>query len=784
MSSIINDEKQEFVSEFVNSSRELLDDVEPQIIALEKSSDAYGELDPEILNTIFRLFHTLKGTAAFVDLQTITSVTHEAETLLDIFRKEKVSLQTEHIDLLCRTSDFIRNILDTVESQLDDKGFENIASEIVVDLKNTIAAVSLETGGGQKLSPGNFNGGAAPATVKAAVDKSAGSPVEKPSTEKPSAENFEEENNFEEELKLIITPEMKARFTQETGELCEEAELMLLAFERVPDNLELAANAFRALHSIKGNAGFFGFIELEKISHSTENILDSLRNGAKQPDKNIMSVILTSIDYIRNGAKKINVNASIDAGETATLAAALESLNNENINSTKKDNNSLSDKVSAIIGPEGAESDDIKNGLESENSDGQIRPNDAGAKDIQKSSAASMASTSQFIRIDTEKLDSLLDLVGEMVIAESMVANCPDLKGLQLEKFEKAIHHLNKITRDIQETALAMRMIPLSSTFHKMERLVRDLSNKFNKKIKLEIAGEETEVDKTIIEQISDPLVHVIRNSIDHGLESNEERVKAGKPSAGTIRIEAKHSAGEVWIIIEDDGRGLNREKIIKKAVENSLIKGDGSELKDEEVWKLIFEPGFSTAEKVSNISGRGVGMDVVRRNIEKIRGRVDIKTQKDAGTMIILRIPLTLAIIDGMEIKVGSARYIIPIGSIRQSFKTMHDKISHTPDGTEIVNVRGELLPVIRLHDMYNIKSLYTKLEEGLLIIVENNEKKCCLFVDELIGQQQIVIKGLSNYLGHVRGVSGCAIMGDGEVSLILDIGDLISSVELSATA
>jgi two-component system chemotaxis sensor kinase CheA len=784
MSSIINDEKQEFVAEFVNSSRELLDDVEPQIMALEKSSDTHGQLDPEILNTIFRLFHTLKGSASFVDLQTITSVTHEAETLLDIFRKEKVSLQTEHIDLLCRTSDFIRNILDTVENQLDDKGFENVASEIVIDLKNTIAAVSSETESGHKLSPVNFNGGGAPATIKTGVDKNLRRAYEKAAPEK-DVNTGEEYNYFEEELKIMITPEMKARFTQETGDLCEEAELMLLAFERVPDKLELAANAFRALHSIKGNAGFFGFAELEKISHAAENVLDSIRNGAKRPDKNIMSVILSSIDYLRNGAKNIGENASVDANETARLTAALESLNDENFNPDEKRNDQLNNKAAVIIEDEYAASAETENGVESEKSDSRVKSNDGGAvRETQKSPAAPAASASQFIRIDTEKLDTLLDLVGEMVIAESMVANCPDLKGLQLEKFEKAIHHLNKITRDIQETALAMRMIPLSSTFHKMERLVRDLSNKFNKKIKLEIAGEETEVDKTIIEQISDPLVHIIRNSIDHGLESNEERVRAGKPSTGTIRIEAKHSAGEVWIIIEDDGRGLNREKIIKKAVENSLIKGDGSELKDEEVWKLIFEPGFSTAEKVSNISGRGVGMDVVRRNIEKIRGRIDVRTQKDAGTMIILRIPLTLAIIDGMEIAIGKARYIIPISSIRQSFKTTSNKITHTPDGNEIVNVRGELLPVIRLHKMYNIKSSYSKLEDGLLIIVENNEKKCCLFVDELIGQQQIVIKGLSNYLGHVRGVSGCAIMGDGEVSLILDIGDLISSVELSVAA
>ncbi|HOD39510.1 MAG TPA: chemotaxis protein CheA [Candidatus Wallbacteria bacterium] len=753
MSSIINDEKKEFVSEFVNSSRELLDDVEPQIMALEKSSTAYGEVDPEILNTIFRLFHTLKGTASFVDLQTITSVTHEAETLLDIFRKEKINLQTEHVDLLCRTNDFIRNILDTVEKQLDDKGFEDVASGIVVDLKNTIAAVSGEAGA-EKLSPGNFSGNSVPQIKPAAAASE--------DTQQNAAGPDTEEAELEQELKLVITPEMQKRFTQESHELCEEAELMLLAFERVPDNLELAANAFRALHSIKGNAGFFGFAELEKVSHAAETILDSLRSGAKKPDKNIMSAILSAIDFIRNGAKKVADGLRIDAAETARLTEVLNSISGESLGSGPNQSR-----------PEGQDSSSTGNaGESSKQSEAQ------SADGAQKSVSA--ATSQQYIRIDTEKLDMLLDLVGEMVIAESMVANSPDLRGLQLEKFDKAIHHLNKITRDIQETALAMRMIPLSSTFHKMERLVRDLSNKFNKKIKLEIAGEETEVDKTIIEQISDPLVHIIRNSMDHGLESNEERIAAGKPPVGTVRLEAKHSAGEVWIIIEDDGRGLNREKIIKKAIENSLIRGDGSDMKDEEVWKLIFEPGFSTAEKVSNISGRGVGMDVVKRNIEKLRGRVDIRTQKNAGTMIILRIPLTLAIIDGMEIQVGRARYIIPISSIRQSFKTTPDKITHTPDGTEVVNVRGELLPVIRLHKMYNINSLYTKLEEGLLIIVENNEKKCCLFVDELIGQQQIVIKGLSNYLGHVRGVSGCAIMGDGEISLILDIGDLINSVEM----
>jgi len=360
------------------------------------------------------------------------------------------------------------------------------------------------------------------------------------------------------------------------------------------------------------------------------------------------------------------------------------------------------------------------------------------------------------------------------------VASNPDLRGLQLPRFEKAVLQLDKITRNIQEVALSMRMIPIAQTFLKMERLVRDLSVKAQKKINLQIVGEETEVDKTIIEQISDPLVHLIRNSVDHGLESLEERRAAGKSETGHIKLEAKHSAGEVWITVEDDGKGLDRAKILKKAVEKGLVDEDAAPgMKDEDVWKLIFEPGFSTAEKVSSISGRGVGMDVVKKNIEKMRGKIDIRTRSGQGSMMVLRIPLTLAIIEGMVIRVGGSRYTIPINSICESIKPKQEQITVNPDGMEIVRIRGELLPVIRLHELYDTTADYEKLTDGLLIIVENNEKKCCLFADELIGQQQIVIKGLSGYLGHVQGVSGCAILGDGDISLILDIGDLINAAE-----
>jgi two-component system chemotaxis sensor kinase CheA len=273
-------------------------------------------------------------------------------------------------------------------------------------------------------------------------------------------------------------------------------------------------------------------------------------------------------------------------------------------------------------------------------------------------------------------------------------------------------------------------------------------------------------------------LVHIIRNAVDHGLEATEDRKALGKSETGHVTLEAKHSAGEVVIIIKDDGKGLNREKLLKKARDRGLIK-DEKEMKDEEVWRLIFEPGLSTAEKVSSISGRGVGMDVVKRNIDKLRGKVDVKSIQGQGTTLAIRIPLTLAIIEGMVVRVGDSRYTIPIVSIKESFQPRPQQITVTPGGAEVVRIRGELLPVIRIHELYKVEPKSRDLEKGILIMVESDAQKSCLFVDELIGQQQIVIKGLSEYLGSVRGVSGFAILGDGEVSMILDIANLINSAD-----
>ncbi|MDD2555322.1 MAG: chemotaxis protein CheA, partial [Syntrophaceticus sp.] len=383
-------------------------------------------------------------------------------------------------------------------------------------------------------------------------------------------------------------------------------------------------------------------------------------------------------------------------------------------------------------------------------------------------------SRSQFIKVDTVKLDQLLDLVGELVIAEAMVGS------EDKEQSGKAIGQLDKVTREIQEIALSLRMVPLAATFRKMVRLVRDLAKKENKLVELEIRGADTEVDKTVIEQISDPLVHLLRNAVDHGIEDPAERRIAGKPEAGRVLIEARHSAGEVWVIVQDDGKGLDRAKIMERGLEKGLIKeGEAENLRDEDVWQLIFAPGFSTAKEISDISGRGVGMDVVKNNVEKLNGRIEMRSRQKCGTTFIIRIPLTLAIIDGMIIRVGSTRYAIPIGSIKELFKPSPSMITSTPDGLEIVQLRGELLPVLRLHELYQVENSCLELTEGILIAVQNNDRKCGIFVDQLLGQQQIVIKGLPDYLGHICGISGCAILSDGSVSLILDIADLLDAVQ-----
>lgn len=383
------------------------------------------------------------------------------------------------------------------------------------------------------------------------------------------------------------------------------------------------------------------------------------------------------------------------------------------------------------------------------------------------------------ISVNVQKLDKLMDLVGEMVIAEAMVTQNSDLKGLVLDNFYKAARQLRKISSELQDTVMSIRMVPLGPTFFKMNRIVRDMIKKLNKEVHLDIVGEDTEVDKNIIEHIGDPLMHLIRNSIDHGIETLQERASASKPSAGTITLEAKNAGSEVLIIIKDDGRGLNKQKIIKKALDNELLNKSPEEMTDKEIFNLILLPGFSTKEAVTEFSGRGVGMDVVIKNIESVGGSIHIESVEGLGTTIILKMPLTLAIIDGMNIQVGKSRYTIPITSIKKSFRPRENEVFRDPDENEMIMIRGCCYPILRLHNYFKVETTVTNIHEGIILMIENESKTVCIFADKLIGEQQVVVKPMPNYIKNIKninGLAGCTLLGDGGVSLILDVNSLMS--------
>jgi two-component system chemotaxis sensor kinase CheA len=385
----------------------------------------------------------------------------------------------------------------------------------------------------------------------------------------------------------------------------------------------------------------------------------------------------------------------------------------------------------------------------------------------------------KYIRVETSKIDKLFDLVGELITIESMVTHSPDLRGLYLQNFNKSASMLNKITRELQEISMSIRMMPLEGLFNKMKRLVRDVSLKMNKKVNFIVSGQETEMDKNVIDEIADPLVHILRNAIDHGIESVEDRIAKGKRETGNISLSARYEGNEILIIVEDDGAGISRDAIIRKTQEKGILKVAPETLSNKEVFALIFEPGFSTAQTITDISGRGVGMDVVKKNIEKLRGSVDINSVEGKGSKFTLRIPLTLAIMEAMLIRVGGSKFALPILSIRESFRPNPKSITITMDGLEVVKVRQEVFPIMRLHELFSLDSDSKMLDEGILIIIEERERKVCLFADEIVGQQQAVIKGFSDYIGKVPGVTGCMILSDGSIGLILDIESLIDMAE-----
>lgn len=384
------------------------------------------------------------------------------------------------------------------------------------------------------------------------------------------------------------------------------------------------------------------------------------------------------------------------------------------------------------------------------------------------------------ISVNLAKLDALNDIVGEIITTESMVISNPDLEGLELESFSKAARDLKKLTGELQDTVMSIRMVPLSGVFQKMNRIVRDMRKKLGKDVEFVMEGEDTEVDKSIVDSLQDPLMHLVRNCMDHGIEENvNDRTANGKPAKGTLKLTAQNSSGEVVITVSDDGAGIDPEKILAKARRQGVLTKPESEYTVKEIQNLILLPGFSTNEQVTEFSGRGVGMDVVKANVEKCNGTIVVDSKKGEGTTFTIKIPLTLAIIDGMEISVGDIVFTVPISTIRESFKVEPEQILRDTDGNEMIMLRGICYPILRMHEKFGIETEVTDLKEGILLLVETDNKSMCIFADKLIGEQQVVVKPFPKYLARYdikgEGLSGCTIMGDGSISLIIDTNTLI---------
>jgi two-component system chemotaxis sensor kinase CheA len=589
-----------------------------------------------------------------------------------------------------------------------------------------------------------------------------------------------------------IDLDLMQEFRAEAVEHIQQAEVSLMALESDPGDSESVNTVFRAFHTIKGVAGFVGIACITEVAHKSETFFDRFRKGTLVMHGAYTDLAFEALDMLKVLLGKLN--DAVAAGHMPLPQTYDDLLHRlENVEQLEKEGVGqtlppVQGKVGEILVREGkATPEDVAQAL-SKQAGGDTRlvgeilveQQAARAQDVahalrsQQPSAGREGEPEGMVKISTVRLDNLINMVGELVIVQSMVSQDPYVQDGANPRLARNVSQLSKITRSMQELTLAMRMVSVKPTFQKMARLVRDLARKSRKEIVFETAGEETELDRNMVEAIADPLVHMVRNAADHGIESPEERERLGKSRQGRILLRAAHEGGSVMITLRDDGRGLDRQRIMAKAVERGLVEA-GAQLSDHEIHNLVFMPGFSTAEKVTDVSGRGVGMDVVRTNVEALRGTVEIHSEQGMGSTFCIRLPLTLAIIDGMVIRVGAERFILPTIAITETCRPRHEDVSTIQGQTELVMLRGDLIPLSRLHRLFGISGGREEICEAILVVTESKGQRIALMVDEILGQQQVVIKSLGSIFGKVDGVSGGAILGDGRVSLILDVDGLI---------
>ncbi len=614
---------------------------------------------------------------------------------------------------------------------------------------------------------------------------------------------------FEEELNYLISKETNAGasavqrsltetqkamlpdFISDAVSLLENIENDLLALEEAGHDAEKINTVFRNFHTLKGESGLLGLINLADLTHAAEDLLEQLRSNVLKIDGDIITILLQVVDIIREYFN----NFSSDSCEKGTenfynIKDSLLCLAEEKKNRDQSDGDESKKRIGEILIDNGTiVSEDLENALEIQETSqpnkriGEILQETQKVTETDVNAAITIQKTltDASIKIKVDKLDALIELVGELVISETQVIQNPLIKGIDNQRVVKDLAELDRITRRLQEISMGMRLVPVRPTFQKMVRIIRDLSRKSKKSIDVSLLGEDTEIDKNMVEMISDPLVHMVRNSVDHGIESAEERQSKGKDSTGCIKLSAFHKGGNVVVEIHDDGAGIDTEKVFQKALEKGMVK-EGEELLKNRICNLIFEPGFSTAEEITDISGRGVGMDVVKRNVEQLRGRIDISTEKDKGSVFSIQLPITLAIIEGIILMSGEERYILPINSVVEFVRPSKKNLTNVAGKEEVYKVHNRMYPLIRLNKYFHFLKSDRPFENSTICLVESDYGRVCLVVEKLLGQQQVVIKNLGKSLKKLRGVSGGAILGDGRVGLILDVNGIVELVKKDA--
>lgn len=583
---------------------------------------------------------------------------------------------------------------------------------------------------------------------------------------------------FAEEGVQIQDVSLVRDFISEGLEYIDEIEVNILNLEQNPDHIDTINTIFRPFHSIKGVASFLNLEKIRDLAHNLENLLDKARNMELRITPPLIDIVLDGADALK--AMILQLKDQVENQPVKPLNIDLAALK-QRIRAAEKSEKELlpNRKLGEILVDEGlVTQDDVNLAVMASQTPprkriGEILIEEQKVTPKQVSQAlrkqTEQATDASTLRVDVHKLDDLIDMVGELVITQSMIQEDISRQVNADKNLVRDIALFFRITSSLQRTSMSLRMIPIKQTFQRMSRLVRDLAKNAGKTVTVEMDGEETEIDRNMVDEIYNPLVHMVRNSVDHGLEPPEERIQAGKSEKGLINLRAYHRGGNIVIEITDDGRGLNRGKIIDKALKKGLI-ASAENLTDQDVFKMILLPGLSTAEKITDVSGRGVGMDVVKQAVEKLRGKIDIDSEPGKGTTFSTSFPLTLAIIDGMMVKVGREIYVIPTMAIRQALRPAREKYSSVVNKGETINVMGQLLPLVRLYDLFGIEPSRKEPWEAIVVVVEVESRAKCLLVDEIIGKAEVVIKSLGAGLKNIKGVSGGAILGDGRIGLILD--------------